>query len=65
MSWFQISEDYDAVPCREVEFPEVGWAPIIDDNGAWGWLFLDPRRTLCVLSSDGFSKILPKGVQVL
>ena len=32
MSWFQISEDYKASPCGVKEFPEVGWAPIIDDN---------------------------------
>ena len=42
MSWFQVSEDYKVSSCGEKEFPEIGWAPIIDDNGAWGWLYLDP-----------------------
>jgi len=36
MSWFQVSEDYKVSSCGEKEFPEIGWAPIIDDNGAWG-----------------------------
>lgn len=41
MSWFQVSEDYSVSSCREKEFPEFGWAPIVDDKGAWGWLYLD------------------------
>ena len=60
MSWFQISEDYKVSPCGEKEFPEVGWAPIIDDNGAWGWLYLDPGEPYVFFPPMVFPKFSPK-----
>ena len=60
MSWFQISEDYEASSCREIEFPEVGWAPIIDDNGAWGWLYLDPGEPYVFFPPMVIPKFSPK-----
>ncbi len=60
MSWFQISEDYKASPCGVKEFPEVGWAPIIDDNGAWGWLYLDPGEPYVFFPPMVIPKFSPK-----
>lgn len=60
MSWFQISEDYKVSPCREKEFPESGWAPIIDDNGAWGWLYLDSGGPYVFFPPMVVPKISPK-----
>ena len=60
MSWFQVSEDYKVSSCGEKEFPEIGWAPIIDDNGAWGWLYLDSGEPYVFFPPMVFPKFSPK-----